>query len=239
MVLFLAGANSSACMVGLDKGEAVGRPMRPKNASTPLSMALLDASGIPLPLLHGQLVLAWANNNSTATPRTLAMTKVASLKEGGGGVGGEAASRLPRLRWGGCAAVFGPTDMSCLWGFAGFIASAEPFINYFFCLHPFLLCCSLSDRPAPSPLPTGRRSTAADSNRSWSRADSLEHQGGWVAVWLAGCSAPLPAYRPLFCDLLVASSVPYVSKYGVAACRHSKHSCCPALPALLLCRGRS
>ena len=109
VVLFLAGADSSACMVGLDKGEAVGRPMRPKNASTPLSMALLDASGIPLPLLHGQLVLAWANNNSTATPRTLAMTKVASLKEGGGGgVGGEAASRLPRLRWvGGWAAASG------------------------------------------------------------------------------------------------------------------------------------
>jgi hypothetical protein len=102
VVLFLAGADSSACMVGLDKGEAVGRPMRPKNASTPLSMALLDASGIPLPLLHGQLVLAWANNNSTDTPRTLAMTKVASLKEGGGGgggMGGEATSRLPRLRW--------------------------------------------------------------------------------------------------------------------------------------------
>ena len=72
VVLFLAGADSSACMVGLDKGEPVGRSMRPKNASRPLSLALLDAGGIPLPLLHGQLVLHWANNNSSTAPRTLA-----------------------------------------------------------------------------------------------------------------------------------------------------------------------
>ena len=80
MVLFLAGADSSACMLGLDKGELVGRVMRPKNASPPLALALLDAAGIPLPLLHGPLALRWANNNSADLPRTLAMTKLASLR---------------------------------------------------------------------------------------------------------------------------------------------------------------
>lgn len=97
VVLFLGGADSSACVVGLDRGEPIGRAMKPKNASRPLAMALLDAAGCPLPQLHGGLVLHWANNNSTATVRSLAMTKVASIRE----EAGQASSRsLGRLRWG-------------------------------------------------------------------------------------------------------------------------------------------
>lgn len=97
MVLFLAGADSSVLMVGLDRGEPIGHGMRPKNASRPLALSLLDASGIPLPLLHGQLVLAWANNNAPAGTRGLAAAaagpagRSASLKESEG--------RLSRLRW--------------------------------------------------------------------------------------------------------------------------------------------
>lgn len=96
VVLFLAGVDSSACMIGLDRGESIGRAMKPKNASRPLAMALLDAAGCPLPLLHGGLVLHWANNNSAATVRSLAMTKVASIRE----EPGQASSRsLGRLRY--------------------------------------------------------------------------------------------------------------------------------------------
>lgn len=79
-------------MVGLDKGEPIGRPMRPKNASRPLALALLDAAGWPLPPLHGPLVLHWARNCAAAPPRSLAMTKVASLREGDG------SARMGRLR---------------------------------------------------------------------------------------------------------------------------------------------
>ncbi|EFN53326.1 hypothetical protein CHLNCDRAFT_137041 [Chlorella variabilis] len=134
VVLFLAGADSSACMVGLDRGEPIGRPMRPKNASRPLAMALLDPSGIPLPLLHGQLVLHWATNNASggAAGGTPAAARVSSLKEDDPAVAG----RVSRL--------------------------------------------SLSERPtSTSPLPhaTSRRSTGADSHRSWSRADSGEPEG--------------------------------------------------------------
>ena len=91
-------------MVGLDRGELIGRAMKPKNASRPLAMALLDAAGCPLPLLHGGLVLHWANNNSAATVRSLAMTKVASIRE----EAGQASSRsLGRLRWAGLGSVGG------------------------------------------------------------------------------------------------------------------------------------
>lgn len=83
-------------MVGLDRGEPIGRPMRPKNASRPLAMALLDPSGIPLPLLHGQLVLHWATNNASggAAGGTPAAARVSSLKEDDPAVAG----RVSRLR---------------------------------------------------------------------------------------------------------------------------------------------
>lgn len=96
VVLFLAGADSSLSMVGLDRGEPVGHGMRPKNASRPLALSVLDSSGIPLPLLHGQLVLAWANNNASAGLKGLAAAvagpanRSTSLKESEG--------RLSRLR---------------------------------------------------------------------------------------------------------------------------------------------
>lgn len=92
-MLFLAGTDSSASMVGLDKGEPIGRPMRPKNASRPLALTLLDAGGIPLPPLHGPMVLHWACNSAAAAPRSLAMTKVASIRESDA-----AAGRVGRLR---------------------------------------------------------------------------------------------------------------------------------------------
>ncbi|PSC76739.1 R-Tomsyn-like family [Micractinium conductrix] len=133
VVLFLAGADSSLCMVGLDSGEPIGHGMRPKNASRPLALALLDATGIPLPLLHGQLVLAWANNN--AVGGAVGSSAAAQQAPGEGSSASGAAARVNRL--------------------------------------------SLSERApsSQSPLPpagvaSGRRSTGADSHRSWSRADS-------------------------------------------------------------------
>lgn len=86
VMLFLAGSDSSLCMVGLDAGEPVGHVMRPKNASRPLALTLLDGSGIPLPLLHGQLVLAWANNNTPAAspPGQATAARVGSIKEADG-----------------------------------------------------------------------------------------------------------------------------------------------------------
>lgn len=151
VVLFLAGADSSACMVGLDRGEPVGRAMRPKNASRPLAMALLDAAGCLLPQLHGGLVLHWANNNSAATQRSLAMTKVASIREPAEASG----ARLARL--------------------------------------------SLSERPSQSPLPAAgsRRSTGADSHRSWSRAESgTEAAGARAGLGALGCCKPAGSSPP-------------------------------------------
>ena len=97
VVLFLAGADSSLCMVGLDSGEPIGHGMRPKNASRPLALALLDATGIPLPLLHGQLVLAWANNN--AVGGAVGSSAAAQQAPGEGSSASGAAARVNRLRW--------------------------------------------------------------------------------------------------------------------------------------------
>ena len=172
-MLFLAGADSSVALVGLDKGEPIGRPMRPKNASRPLALALLDGAGIPLPPLHGPLVLHWARNCAAAPPRSLAMTKVASLREG------DAAARLGRLRCG----TRGPRR----WCPAALLVRPAPWCV--FALPPPLTRArpaslshhrSLSERPLPSPLPPGasRRSTGADSHRSWSQhADSATEPG--------------------------------------------------------------
>ncbi|KAL4431642.1 hypothetical protein ABPG77_001484 [Micractinium sp. CCAP 211/92] len=130
VVLFLAGADSSLSMVGLDRGEPVGHGMRPKNASRPLALSVLDSSGIPLPLLHGQLVLAWANNNASAGLKGLA------------------------------AAVAGPANRSTS------LKESEGRLSRL----------SLSERAAsvasPVPPPGSRRSTGAESHRSWSRANS-------------------------------------------------------------------
>ncbi|KAL4458921.1 hypothetical protein ABPG75_013786 [Micractinium tetrahymenae] len=137
VVLFLAGADSSVSMVGLDRGEPIGHGMRPKNASRPLALSLLDASGIPLPLLHGQLVLAWANNNAPG---------------GAPGAGAKGAMAGP-----------GPTGRSAS------LKESEGRLSRL----------SLSERAsAASPVPPAgsRRSTGADSHRSWSRADS-EQEG--------------------------------------------------------------
>lgn len=103
MVLFLAGVDSSVSMVGLDQGEPIGHGMRPKNASRPLSLSLLDASGIPLPLLHGQLVLAWANNNAPAGSaaaglRGMPAAAAASVNAGRSASLKESEGRMSRLR---------------------------------------------------------------------------------------------------------------------------------------------
>lgn len=100
VVLFLAGADSSVCMVGLDKGEMIGHAMRPKNASRPLALTLLDGSGIPLPLLHGQLLLAWANNNSLgAAAAAAAAAGGAVQRPRAGSAMRESEGRASRLRW--------------------------------------------------------------------------------------------------------------------------------------------
>lgn len=64
IVLYLAGADSSLCMLSLDRGELVGKVLRPKNPSRPLAMALLDEEGVPLPRLNAPVTLPWANNNT-------------------------------------------------------------------------------------------------------------------------------------------------------------------------------
>jgi hypothetical protein len=104
VVLFLAGADSTVLMVGLDAGEPLGRPMRPKNASRPLALALLDASGIPLPLLHGQLVLHWARNNGPAGSAGAPADQAGAASRGTSSQPDDpalaaAAGRLSRLRW--------------------------------------------------------------------------------------------------------------------------------------------
>lgn len=40
-------------MLSLERGEVLEKPLRPKNASRPLAMALLDANGTPVPPCQG------------------------------------------------------------------------------------------------------------------------------------------------------------------------------------------
>lgn len=196
VVLFLAGADSSVSMVGLDKGEPIGRPMRPKNASRPLALALLDAAGWPLPPLHGPLVLHWCRNCAAAPPRSLAMTKVASLREAG------STARMGRLRCGALAvwaAQLAGARLACaaLLRLPGWHARRHvgPPRLLGSCMRALLTCPpnrSLSERPLPSPLPAGasRRSTGADSHRSWTGADSTTDPGEGGGRLPACCRDP-------------------------------------------------
>lgn len=64
--------------------------LRPKNASRPVTLALLDDRGLPLPRLQAAVRLHWARNSSTASVPSLAMGRAL-------GVGGDSGRRQASL----------------------------------------------------------------------------------------------------------------------------------------------
>lgn len=78
----MATEDSSLAILSLRTGELVARPLRPKNTSTPLDLALLDVHGVPIFPSMGPVVLPWADNNAAAAPRSLKM--MSTLSRGGG-----------------------------------------------------------------------------------------------------------------------------------------------------------
>lgn len=60
----------------------LSKPLRAKNQSKPLHLALLSSNGSVLPNLSAELELTWADNNSALKPRTLGMTKLSQVSQG-------------------------------------------------------------------------------------------------------------------------------------------------------------
>lgn len=65
-----------------DGGASIIKPLKPKNASEPLELALLSDSRVPMVPISGPVSLAWADNESSDKPRTLGMTKVSGISVG-------------------------------------------------------------------------------------------------------------------------------------------------------------
>jgi hypothetical protein len=78
-VLFVASEDSSLSLLALHSGAPAGKALRPKNASLPLDLQLLDEHGVPLPPMHGACALPWADNNAAAPPRSLHMMAASGL----------------------------------------------------------------------------------------------------------------------------------------------------------------
>ena len=102
LYVFVASADSSLTMISIHSGEAASRTLRPKNASKPLDLVLLDAQGIPLSAPQGSVFLPWADNNSSTTARSMHMMSASGLSMGGrrrhtsgGGGGGELGTEPP------------------------------------------------------------------------------------------------------------------------------------------------
>lgn len=56
LVVFAAGDDSTLLMLTLEKGELLEKPLKPKNASKPLAMALLDGNGTLVPPPQGEFL---------------------------------------------------------------------------------------------------------------------------------------------------------------------------------------
>ena len=67
LVLYVAGSDSSLVLVDAERGEQLGKTLRPKNTCAPIAMALLGEEGGPLAPLHAPAAFPWANNNNSAS----------------------------------------------------------------------------------------------------------------------------------------------------------------------------
>lgn len=81
--IFCLGRDGSLQILNSEDGQKVlTKPLRPKNASFPLEIILLDGDGSVLPPLSAEIELAWADNNSISRPRTVGMTKLSNFSRG-------------------------------------------------------------------------------------------------------------------------------------------------------------